>query len=410
MATGSGARRRVTICGGSIMGLLAGNLFHRMGWDVHVYERTAGVLEGRGAGITVLPGLVEGFEAAGVPPQELGASLGVDLPARVALDRAGNIVVERWFSQVMTSWSRLYELLKAVFPPERYHAGATLEYVEQDDAKVTACFADGRRVEADLLIGADGLRSTVRSQMLPDAKPHYAGYVAWRCLADENELKNHGVLLDRYAVCVAPGEQGIAYPVPGPGNATERGKRQYNVVWYHPVTEEGLRRLMTDEQGRYHANGIPPGLLRDAMKQEMADIAGRVLAPQFAEAVRRAKMVFFQPIMDLEPEHLAFGRVVIVGDGAFIARPHTAMGIPKGAGDVTALVRAVKQSGPDFREALPMFEAERLRIGRLIVDRGRRLGSYMEAQLKSEAERAEAERLRVPEEVMMETAKPVVFE
>ena len=55
--------RRVIVVGGSLVGLIAANLFHRLGWEVAVFERTTGVLEGRGAGITVLPGLVEGFIA-----------------------------------------------------------------------------------------------------------------------------------------------------------------------------------------------------------------------------------------------------------------------------------------------------------------------------------------------------------
>jgi len=71
----AGTPRRVSVVGGSIVGLIAANLFHRMGWDVHVYERTAGVMEGRGAGITILPGLVEAFEAAGVREDVYGIEL-----------------------------------------------------------------------------------------------------------------------------------------------------------------------------------------------------------------------------------------------------------------------------------------------------------------------------------------------
>ena len=240
-------RRRVLIVGGSLAGLIAGNLLHRSGWNVDIFERAAGVLEGHGAGITVLPGLIEGVQAAGVDISE--TALGVELPARIALDRTGRIVAERTFSQVMTSWRRLCELLKGVFPEARYHSGVSVERIEQTDAAVGAYLSDGKRVDADLLIGADGLRSTVRSRFLPQIKPYYPGYVAWRCLADENDLSpaTRELLLGRYAVCVAPGEQGIGYPVPGPQHSVERGKRQYNVVWYSPVREhEELPRLLTD--------------------------------------------------------------------------------------------------------------------------------------------------------------------
>jgi 2-polyprenyl-6-methoxyphenol hydroxylase-like FAD-dependent oxidoreductase len=401
------SRRRVIVIGGSLAGLIAGNLFHRIGWDVHVFERAAGVLEGRGAGITILPGLVSGFRAAGVDETE--ESLGVELPARIALDRSGRIVVERRFSQVMTSWRRLYEALKAAFPAECYHSGMSLESVEQIGDKVTARFADGQRTDADLLIGADGLRSTVRTQFLPDLKPYYPGYIAWRCLANERELSDstQAMLSDRYAVCVAPGEQGIGYPVPGPDHSMEPGKRQFNVVWYHPVREaDELPRLMTDAAGRYHAHGIPPSLIRADVREEMMRLAERVLAPQFAEAIRHSKLIFFQPIVDLESPRLVFGRVVVIGDAAFVARPHVAMGVPKAAGDALALVKAIQQGGTDYLSGLRAFEAERLRVSRNIVARGRYLGSYMEAQLKSDEERRRAEQIRVPERVMMETAAP----
>ena len=400
---------RALIVGGSIAGLLAGNLLHRAGWAVTICERTSGVLEGRGAGITILPGLIEGFRSAGASETE--ESLGVVLPARIALDRNGRIVAERPFRQVMTSWRRLYESLKDAFPPERYLSGVTLERLEQTADRVTGHFTGGQRIEAELLIGADGLRSAVRMQLAPEIKPYYAGYIAWRCLADERALsaQTHATLFDRYSVCVAPGEQGIGYAVPGADHSAEPGRRQYNVVWYHPVPDnEALADLQTDGTGRHHPHGIPPSLIRPQVKKDMTQLAQRVLAPQFAEAVERARLVFFQPIVDLELPRLVFGRVVIIGDAAFVARPHVAMGVPKAAGDALALVDAL---GNDASLAgLHAFEEQRLRIGAAIVERGRYLGAYMEAQLKSAEARQQAEARRIPEQVMLETAAWVDYE
>ncbi len=398
--------RRVLIIGGSIAGLLAGNLFHRRGWEVQVFERASGDLEGRGAGITILPGLVSGFQAAGVDETE--ESLGILLRERIALDLSGNVLAERPFAQAMTSWGRLYESLRRIFPSRNYHGGVMLARVEQDANSVSAVFQDGRRVSADLLIGADGLRSTVRRQFLPDLKPHYAGYIAWRCLTDESALDAGGFarLLDCYAVCVAPGQQGIAYPVPGPDHSRQPGRRQYNVVWYFPVREaDELPRFMTDDEGRYHPNGVPPALLSQRARSDMLENAQTVLAPQFAEAIRTARMHFFQPILDIEPQRLVFGRVAIIGDAAFVTRPHVAMGVPKGTGDALALAQSLDDSD-DLPQALERFEAQRLRTGRSIVARGRYLGRYMEAQGGTDAQRAAAERERVPLQVLQETAAP----
>jgi 2-polyprenyl-6-methoxyphenol hydroxylase-like FAD-dependent oxidoreductase len=252
----------------------------------------------------------------------------------------------------------------------------------------------------------------VRGQVLPEARPFYPGYVAWRCLTDESALSasTHALLFKRYTICAAPGEQGIGYAVPGPDHSVEPGRRQYNVVWYHPVREaEELPRMLTDDRGRYHAGGIPPALLSAHVRDEMVAMAGRVLAPQFAEAVERARLHFFQPIVDLESPRLVVGRVAIIGDAAFVVRPHVAMGVPKAGGDALALVEALERSGGDYPGGLAAFEAQRLRAGRTMTARGRYLGAYMEAQLKPEEERRRAERERTPDRVL-ETAMPFDYE
>ena len=85
--------------------------------------------------------------------------------------------------QMLTAWERVYRVLRDAFPPQRYHRGRGLEGICAK--RRTACvaqFTDGGTAEADVLVGADGLRSTVRQQCLPDVAPLYAGYVAWRAL------------------------------------------------------------------------------------------------------------------------------------------------------------------------------------------------------------------------------------
>jgi 2-polyprenyl-6-methoxyphenol hydroxylase-like FAD-dependent oxidoreductase len=126
-----------------------------------------------------------------------------------------------------------------------------------------------------------------------------------------------------------------------------------------------------------------PSLIRADVREEMMRLAGRVLAPQFAEAIGHSKLIFFQPIVDLESPRLVFGRVVVIGDAAFVARPHVAMGVPKAAGDALALVRAIQQGGTEYLSGLRAFEAERLRVSRNIVARGRYLGStWKPAQIR----------------------------
>jgi 2-polyprenyl-6-methoxyphenol hydroxylase-like FAD-dependent oxidoreductase len=133
--------------------------------------------------------------------------------------------------------------------------------------------------------------------------------------------------------------------------------------------------------------------------------AERLLAPQFSEIARLTQQPFFQPIYDVESPRLAFGRIALAGDAAFVARPHVGMGVTKSAADALALTQALRQT-TQVREALYQYESIRLGYGAAVIARARHLGAYMQAQLKTSAEREMAERYRSPEAVMRETATP----
>src|SRR5207237_2220271 len=166
-------------------------------------------------------------------------------------------------------------ILRDAFPATHYHRGKGLKHFEQTDRSVTAHFSDGTRAEGDLLVGADGIRSNVRQQMLPDLSPLYAGYVAWRSLIPEQAFTPaiHRELFEFMTFCLPPGEQFLGYPVAGPDNDLRPGHRRYNVVWYRPADERSkLEWLLTDESGTTHAISIPPPLIaRAAVKEMRAD-------------------------------------------------------------------------------------------------------------------------------------------
>lgn len=93
-----------------------------------------------------------------------------------------------------------------------------------------------------------------------------------------------------------------------------------------------LAALMTDADGRHHPEGIAPQAVSWRCIAAMRQAARERLAPQYAEVVEKTAMPFLQPIFDLVSPRLAFGRVALLGDAAFVARPHTGMGVTK-AGD-----------------------------------------------------------------------------
>jgi 2-polyprenyl-6-methoxyphenol hydroxylase-like FAD-dependent oxidoreductase len=398
-------QRRALIIGGSLGGLFAAHLLRNDAWEVDIFERVPDELAGRGAGIVTHPELFAALIRCAV---EIDDSIGVEVPARVTLDSSGRTIGEFPLRQILTSWGRLYALLRARFPAQAYHSGWSLERIEPFEDGVLARFANGQCAQGDLLVGADGIRSTVRSQFMPSVTPEYAGYVAWRGLVNEAIISSdtHAALFEKFAFCLPPGEQMLGYPIAGAGNTTQRGQRRYNFVWYRPAAEnEGLVDLLTDESGRRHELSIPPPLTRREVITSMQRDARALLAPQFAEVVRLTEQPFFQPIYDVESDKLVFGRVVLAGDAAFVARPHVGMGVTKAAGDAVALADALREND-DIDEALRRYEQARIRFGAAVITRARHLGAYMQAQIRTTSEREMAERYRTPAAVMRETATP----
>jgi len=399
MANPGGKQGRAIIVGGSMSGLLAGLMLLPRGWDVEIFERVESELSGRGAGIVAQPELMATLTNLGIEVHQLG----VEITQRKILDAEGRVVCEAHCPQVLTSWERVYRLLRDAFPAERYHRGQGLTRFEQTRKGVIAHLGAESR-DCDLLVGADGLRSIVRQQCEPQLGPLYAGYVAWRALIPEHTFPDrvHRELFETMCFCLPPGEQFLGYPVAGPNNDLRPGYRRYNVVWYRPADEQGeLPSLLTDARGVRHEISIPPPLIRQEPIAALRAAAERLLAPQCREIVRLIEEPILQPIYDLETPRMAFGRVAIIGDAAFVARPHVGAGVSKAAGDAAALASALESA--DVKAALQNFEAARLPFGRRIIERARHLGAYLQATQTAE-ERARSQRHSIPEAVLAETA------
>jgi 2-polyprenyl-6-methoxyphenol hydroxylase-like FAD-dependent oxidoreductase len=291
--------------------------------------------------------------------------------------------------QVLTSWSRLHEMLRGAFPSAAYLQGVSVTRIEQDDRRVVVhALRDGvpQHWQADLLVASDGIRSGVRQQLFPDVQPHYAWYVAWRGVCDEGVLSRFTLdsLFDTFGFCVPENEQIIGYPVAGADRHTARGQRAYNFVWYRPTRDaQALRELLTDADGEHHPLGIAPNKTSWRQVAKMREDARRLLAPQFAEIIEKTAVPFLQPIYDAVSHTIHQGRVALMGDAAFVARPHIGAGVLKAALDALALCHAVNEFGAT-PAALQHYAEQRLPAGQQAVARARWLGSYMRSDASPE--------------------------
>jgi 2-polyprenyl-6-methoxyphenol hydroxylase-like FAD-dependent oxidoreductase len=376
--------RRAIVIGGSLGGLFAGGMLMRSGWDVTIAERSGGRLEGRGAGLGVHPPMLQGLLAAGA---EVDGSVGLAVSGRTAYAPDGTIVGDLRMPQFCTSWGRLHSMLSAAFPEERIRRGAALADFVEDHSGVTARFVDGSEIRADVLIGADGVRSTVRRQMFPDVDLIDAGYVGWRGMVEEAALtpSTHAAIFHRFGWGLLDRQHILGYPVPGAFDDPTPGRRRFSFVWYRPVDAgTTLAEMQTDATGRVHSEGIPPQLIRAEVIAALRRDAEAMLPPVFAEIVRICAQPLFQPIGDLESPTMRQGRVALLGDAAFVARPHVAKGAIKAGHDAIELAAALADAGVE--DGLTRYDAVRRPASALIVAESRRLGAYIEGKGKRTAD------------------------
>jgi 2-polyprenyl-6-methoxyphenol hydroxylase-like FAD-dependent oxidoreductase len=217
--------------------------------------------------------------------------------------------------------------------------------------------AQGDTFPADLVVGADGARSTVRAVVDPEhPSARYAGVLLWRALVDERALPR-GITLP------AAGEPAreiyagpyrlVTYPVPGPDGQTHVGHRRLNLVWYDPEQRDLLQEagLLDGDTVR---GTLAPGVLPATVRNRLSNFAAARWPSPWREALVLALddgAVFGTPIVQYKPARLAAGRTALAGDAAHAASPMVGGGFRQGLHDVQALTRVL--DGASSPAAIP---------------------------------------------------------
>ena len=329
----------VGIIGGGIAGIGAALSLLRAGFDVHVYERARSVGE-VGAGIQVSPnasrilhglGLADELARMGVRPLAFHQRRWDD--GRTLLKSPlGDAVVEAFgFPHYQMHRADLLATLVRALPAERLHVGHRCVGFADHGDRVEATFENGTEIEVDVLLGADGIHSTVRSLLFGPEDPVFTGCAAYRGLVPAERLR-HLDLEVTAQIWMGPDAHFVHYFV--------QNRRLVNFV------------AIVDQDDWTGESWTDRGEVADAL----AAFAG--WHPQLHEILRSVDETFIWALFDRPPlERWSSGRVTLLGDACHPMLPFMAQGAAQGLEDGATLTACLAHAdGQDIPETLRLYQ------------------------------------------------------
>ncbi|SHL49552.1 FAD-dependent monooxygenase [Hymenobacter psychrotolerans] len=328
----------IIIIGGGIGGLAAAHALLRLGHTVHVYE-AAPELREVGAGLVLGAnamralselGLHDAIRPHGVPVTRLDLR---EQSGRLLQTADTSVFTQRLgFDNLGIHRAELQRALLAELPAGTVQLGCALERFEEEATGVKVWFADGSSATADALLAADGIHSRVRRQLLPSATPRYAGYTCWRAVADAASLG------------LPAGESCEVW-----GNSGRR-------FGYVPVGEGRVYWFACLNSPQPHSSTFRAYHLAD-LQREFAGFPAPI--PDLLH-LTRADRLLWNDILDLRPlSHLAYGRVLLLGDAGHATTPNLGQGAGMAVEDAAVLARCMA-AHPALPAAFRRFEQRRL--------------------------------------------------
>lgn len=343
---------RALVIGGGIGGLAAARALQRIGWEVLVRERSPDLRE-LGAGLSLWSNAVRGLDRLGLGQETraIGASLEV-CELRTWRGRltgvlpSGAIGLLAGAPSLGVHRADLLALLAGSIDPAGLRLGADCLGFEEDAAGVTAHFAAGPPEHADLLIGADGLHSTIRARLFGPARPRYAGYTCWRGITSlTSSLLDPGLAIE----WVGRGRRFGMMPL---------GRADRSVYWFAT--------LRTPPGGEADPGGSR-WLLRDLFRGWAAPV-GEIIDATEETAILRHDIFDRPPI-----RRWGTNRVVLLGDAAHPTTPTQGQGACQAIEDAVALARHLLGE-PSVPAALRAYEADRYCRTALVINQSRLFG------------------------------------
>lgn len=327
---------KIIVIGAGISGLIFAHACQRAGIQVKIYE-SATELRSIGGGIIIWPHAIRYMKELGIAEYLREAWF---VPAALdIISHTGQRIFHEQHDDIYKlidgqflpiDRSLMQQLLVRQLPGDVLALGKTCTEIHDSARGVIVKFADGSEESADLVVGADGIHSAVRSQIFPKAKPQYSGFCWWGGIADGSYVPElpkdnvHFVLGVRKVCSIWP---------------THGGK----FMWYLPV-KMPLEHLELPGDGRAQAQGLVTGWNNVAVKL--------VAAPQCAQR-------FHVPIHELAPlASCSSGRAVLIGDAACTLGPLLGQGANKAIEDAFVLASLLQAQG-SLQEKLQRYDALR---------------------------------------------------
>lgn len=368
----------IGIVGGSLAGCSAAILLQRAGHKVTVFERSTGRLHGRGGGIGTTSAVLNALKNADVIDADFPHFSSSTMPfvgKRDENEKLGHVPWSLPLDLQTFHWSTLWDNLRRRVPDSCYHQGQAIRSARMNDEHTVSLeLDDGVEQEFDLVLFADGYRSTGRRQLFPDAELKYRGYMLWRGLLPESEIADIaplGFSVPRLSHRQEPGNT-VMYFIPDENGSTEEGHRICNWASYIPLLEEDLPKFMIDRDGNPREGAIPPGQMRIEEEERLKRLVIENLPDYYSDIIARTRDTFVQLIYTADIPSYYRDRMCLIGDAGAVIQPFTGSGVFKGYNNVRSLIDELRNCD-SVSHALKRWDAMQLRIGRRLLSLGEQM-------------------------------------